>query len=292
LKLPQYYIKLSKRQKTVFSVEDIKIRLLKPGRGFWPAERDGFIHRKTTPYIIFAQAYQGRYELRAVGKHFDIGEGGAFFTPPNLPLEITHHINHEAGEMRARWIHFNVTLWGSVPLEALFDFPLAVEKTDAERLAGPVEELLRLAGKSDLASAVREKRLGLECLELLLPLLKPRKNMEETLRRPGRLPAVIEYMRAHCAEKLSVRELSLRSGMSRAGLYQLFGDTIGVPPHQYITQLRIELAAEKLRETGMTLAEIASALGYPNQFLLSRHFKNQHGVSPREYRKTRPWQFD
>ncbi len=45
-------------------------------------------------------------------------------------------------------------------------------------------------------------------------------------------------------------------------------------------------AAQLLKETRMSIGEIAAQVSYPNQLHFSRAFKNVHGVSPREYRQT------
>ena len=45
-------------------------------------------------------------------------------------------------------------------------------------------------------------------------------------------------------------------------------------------------AAQLLKETRLSIGEIAAQVSYDNQLHFSRAFKNVHGVSPREYRAT------
>ena len=74
--------------------------------GDFSMTQEGYLHCKTLPVYIFAQAYEGWYELEAGGEAVRCEEGGAFFTPPNLPLKIRHHVNRASGVMRVRYVHF------------------------------------------------------------------------------------------------------------------------------------------------------------------------------------------
>ena len=47
---------------------------------------------------------------------------------------------------------------------------------------------------------------------------------------------------------------------------------------------RMVKAAEPLKLTSLSIADIGSAVGYENQLHFSRAFKNNYGVSPREWR--------
>ena len=276
----------------MFNFNDVKLEMLVPGCGKITAERDGLVYRKTTPHIIFAQAEVGHYELDAAGQHLQLAPGEALFTPPNLPLTITHRVDPESGEMRMRRLHFNVMLWGGIPIDTMFEFPLRVNRDIGEQLAAPIEELLRLQNQHTLTAAIRKNLVGYTCLQILMPLLTPKSNLAGFSLYSSRLIPIVEYIRKHLDWKLTVSELAAHSKMSRAGLYQLFAATLNVAPHQYLNRLRLELVAEKLRGTDQTIGEIAEEMDFPNQFLLSRQFKAQYGLSPSEYRQSKAWQYD
>lgn len=196
------------------------------------------------------------------------------------------------GEMKIRYLHFNVTIWNSIELNTMFEFPLLVSRDIAEKLAVPIEALRELENKDDFASVIKKNQLGFTCMEQLLPLLRPRPNMEYLVAYSSRIIPVIEYIRTHLNRKLTMEEVVMRSNMSRGGLFNLFRKTLNISPHQYIIRMRLNLAAEKLRNSDLTLGEIAEELGYPNQFLLSRNFKDTYGISPSRYRQTQAWKFN
>ena len=52
----------------------------------------------------------------------------------------------------------------------------------------------------------------------------------------------------------------------------------------FLTDWRLALAADLLREPGTTVASVARQVGYGSPFALSTAFKRDRGVSPREYR--------
>ncbi|WP_399894545.1 AraC family transcriptional regulator [Streptomyces sp. BBFR51] len=82
----------------------------------------------------------------------------------------------------------------------------------------------------------------------------------------------------------TVAELARVGAVSRSTLAARFKDTVGQGPLDYLTQWRIELAAERLRGGTETLATIAGAVGYGSESALSSAFKRITGTSPRTYR--------
>lgn len=82
----------------------------------------------------------------------------------------------------------------------------------------------------------------------------------------------------------TVNELADRAGVSRAALGRRFTDLLGQPPIAYLTQRRLQLAADLLLESDATLPAIARRVGYGSPFALSAAFKREFGRSPQEYR--------
>jgi AraC-like DNA-binding protein len=72
--------------------------------------------------------------------------------------------------------------------------------------------------------------------------------------------------------------------MSAFHLARCFKKQLGLPPHAYLTQLRLQ-RARRLLAGGLGLAEAAAAVGFYDQSALSRHFKKIYGVTPGQYAK-------
>ena len=71
---------------------------------------------------------------------------------------------------------------------------------------------------------------------------------------------------------------------------RLFQKELGMTPHQYLTDKRLQIAAEALLsggETGSTVADVAVMCGFREPLYFSRMFKKKYGVAPSFYRRDR-----
>jgi AraC-like DNA-binding protein len=90
----------------------------------------------------------------------------------------------------------------------------------------------------------------------------------------------------HCdpARNWSVEELASVAGMSRSRFAELFGKAVGEPPLRYLHRWRLATAADLLRESNLSVGEIAHSIGYESEAAFSRAFKTMFGTPPREAR--------
>ncbi|WP_316898631.1 AraC family transcriptional regulator [Pseudodesulfovibrio indicus] len=93
-----------------------------------------------------------------------------------------------------------------------------------------------------------------------------------------------EVIEARFAEDLPLFELARLAGLSPFHLVRVFELQLGVTPHAYLTQTRIERARRRLAGEDR-LADIAMDCGFADQPHLTRLFKRQTGVTPGKYRK-------
>jgi len=100
--------------------------------------------------------------------------------------------------------------------------------------------------------------------------------------RVGRLTDLIESRLAE--GDLHLEDLAAEAGMHPQYLPRAFRRVFGVSPHQYVLQRRVERAKQLLRETDLTVAEVAARGGFASQSHLCMRFKRATGVTPRRYR--------
>jgi AraC-like DNA-binding protein len=86
------------------------------------------------------------------------------------------------------------------------------------------------------------------------------------------------------AHPWTVATLAAETGVSRAALARHFTELVGEPPMSYLTDWRLALAADLLREPDATVGAVARQVGYGSAFALSAAFKRIRGVSPQEHR--------
>ncbi|TMR03804.1 AraC family transcriptional regulator [Nonomuraea turkmeniaca] len=87
------------------------------------------------------------------------------------------------------------------------------------------------------------------------------------------------------AHPWTVAALAAEVGVSRASLARRFTELVGEPPMSFLTDWRLALAADLLREPDATIGSVARKVGYGSPFALSAAFKRVRGVSPQEYRE-------
>lgn len=82
-----------------------------------------------------------------------------------------------------------------------------------------------------------------------------------------------------------MKSVSKACGLSVPVLYRLFRNETGMTPRSYHENIKLREAARLLRETAMTLSEIAGRVNLYDQYYLSKRFKKIYGISPAFYRK-------
>ena len=97
----------------------------------------------------------------------------------------------------------------------------------------------------------------------------------------------MHYFRENYRSEINVEDYALLRGMSASNFYRVFKQISGSTPLQYILKLRLSNAQNLLENSNLSIAEIASAVGYENPLYFSRLFNKHIGVSPSEYRKMR-----
>jgi AraC-like DNA-binding protein len=101
---------------------------------------------------------------------------------------------------------------------------------------------------------------------------------------PHRVNAVTAYIDEHLAESVGVRRLAQVVNMSPFHFARMFKGALGVPPHAYITNARMERAKRLLATSELPLREVATTVGYQTQAHFTGVFHKHVGVTPRTYR--------
>lgn len=98
------------------------------------------------------------------------------------------------------------------------------------------------------------------------------------------LREAIAYIQQHFAEGLKVSDIADHVAVSRGYLYQIFNETLGMSPKQYLTNFCMTRATELLTLADHSVEEVAKSCGYPNPVAFSALFRKRMGLSPTQYR--------
>jgi len=90
------------------------------------------------------------------------------------------------------------------------------------------------------------------------------------------------YLEAHACENIALQDLERLSGLSPFHLIRVFRQEVGLPPHAYQVQIRIQQAQEWIA-AGWNLTEVALATGFSDQSAFTNQFKRHVGVTPGQY---------
>jgi AraC family transcriptional regulator len=102
-----------------------------------------------------------------------------------------------------------------------------------------------------------------------------------------RLKRVVEYVDDHLSAKITLSDLAAVAGLSRMHFASQFRMATGIRPHEFVLRRRIGRAEELLKDTTMSIVEIALAVGFQTQAHLTTVFKRFSGCSPGRWRAIR-----
>ena len=124
---------------------------------------------------------------------------------------------------------------------------------------------------------------------LLIPPLAiaERMSLDTLFTKDELIRRAIDYIRVNLENPLQVSEVAEAVSISRRSLEHRFEQTLGRSPAQVIRQNRLSQAKHLLRETGLTVAEIAYRTGHEHVETFNRFFKRETGTTPTEFRTGR-----
>jgi AraC family transcriptional regulator len=98
------------------------------------------------------------------------------------------------------------------------------------------------------------------------------------------LQQAIDYIHAYLDRDLSLAELASTIDISPTYFANLFKQAMGISPHQYVIQQRVEQAKLMLKRTDLAIADIALHVGFSSQSHLTQQFKRLTGMTPKQVR--------
>lgn len=159
-----------------------------------------------------------------------------------------------------------------------------------EALGGNLNEIAPFSlDQEDLHEIIRSRSVFFEKIKNLLDAVIEYRDA----RAGGRYQAVIMKAREYIDQNFAAGDISLYSTASHVGispnhLSTVFAQETGENFIEYLTRVRLEKAKQLLANTGMKSADIAAETGFSDPHYFSYIFKKNVGISPREYRLSKP----
>jgi AraC family transcriptional regulator len=179
------------------------------------------------------------------------------------------------------------------------DYPLSAMPAGSFRHSlGVRDDLINQIGLSMLSEMVRPTSAGrmlVETSSVLLaarlmqahfetgPLRPPIRSRDRL--DPARLQRVLAYVEEHLADDIAVADIANVACLSLFHFTRAFAAAMGVPPHRYVSQRRLEAAKAMIAAGRASLYEIALDCRFSSQSSFTRAFRSATGMTPAEYRR-------
>ncbi|MFI5355823.1 MAG: AraC family transcriptional regulator [Opitutales bacterium] len=151
------------------------------------------------------------------------------------------------------------------------------------RRFGQLMELgLSLPRDAERAATGLVEALGLATLQEYL--FSGQRERSPSADEPDALRRAIEWIGLEGHQRVDLRALAGIAGVSPAQLVKLFKAHLDTTPLRYVWEMRTRRGAELLRETGLTVGEVAFRCGFQTPFHFSRWIRQVFGVSPKALR--------
>jgi AraC-like DNA-binding protein len=106
------------------------------------------------------------------------------------------------------------------------------------------------------------------------------KSPEETV-----IHMVVRYLRDNYNHAISIRDLAAQVHLSERHICRLFRKMMGMSILEYLTKLRVEIAAQLLLERRLAIKEVAQTVGYPDVRYFTTLFRQYTGLTPAVFRQ-------
>ena len=101
---------------------------------------------------------------------------------------------------------------------------------------------------------------------------------------PRQLNQVLAYIDAYLENNIKLTDLSELLNISQFHFSRLFKQSLGLSPHQYVTQQRVEKAKKLLHNHDRLITDIALECGFNSHSHLTKKFRQLTGMTPKQFR--------
>lgn len=236
--------------------------------------------------IEILRVKKGSIKVRMPDEELLLNEGEVCFINPEEPHTITtncDNVFYEAAVFLPSLVNFNVGHFFNEQfvtplLKSAIMLPRSVNKKEIidiiEKIFSTESKFAILANLMTLFSSLLESSL-----------IK-RKTTDSSLDKHSEdIKKVIEYMQLHYGEKITLAFLAGKLHFSDNYFCSFFKKYAGMTVFEYLNHLRIQKACELLKESGLSISEIAEKCGFESSSFFIKKFKEIQGCTPGMYRR-------
>ncbi len=219
---------------------------------------------------------RGRGEAHYAGQRYELHPGSLLWLRPGTTGTFTQDPVHRLTVVAC---HFDLLdHFGQLWLGDLAQLPGPyTEITEIAALTTVLHRLVRAAHVGSAWSRLESEGLLLQALAMIY---RAQARQAGEVEIDPRLAEAVELIQMDPASRPTLTELAAQVDLTPRRLSQLFRTQMGCSFRDFVVETRLQRAHTLLKESAMTVTEVAIALGYPDHVLLSRQFRARFGQPP------------
>jgi len=250
-----------------------------PSHSFGPARRTHFLFH----YILSGKGKFLFTNDKGNEKEYDLQGGQGFLI---WPEQQTFYIADEKNPWVYVWVSFDGLKTRELMLQAGLSYnnPIYNSK-DSEEQEKMKNELLAIINNQNKPLLFVVGHLYL-FLSALIASSSTEKKLTGGKLRDFYISECLNFIEQNYHKNISVEDIAGFCNLDRSYLGKVFKSVLNTSPHDFLIHYRVKKACELMKTTDYTIGQISEMLGYPNQFVFSRTFKNVIGHAPKNWRET------
>lgn len=248
----------------------------------WGRERDASLRLHDLELWF---VWKGRGWMKTRDREFILLPGFCALMRPGGIYDAGHDDHHPLG---ITYIHFDVFPFAASAKRltpTLYqDWPEFIEINDPDYLDAVTRRIVELFPTQPPLAAELLRSLLLDLQQRPTLGLRPTGAPPEAFHHPG-IAALTARLRSSGEPLPTVAELAKELHLSPAHFSRLFRKTTGQSPLDFLVETRLARARHLLRETRLSIGDIAERLNYSDVYFFSRQFKQKTGLPPLAYRR-------
>lgn len=163
---------------------------------------------------------------------------------------------------------------------------LRIKPEQASMVKYLLDQLWQESESQNYGSDLLQQSLIIQLLVIINRMASKNSSQMETETHSSRaVSAVVDYVNLHYSEPLSLEQLAELVYVSKYHLSHEFNRLVGTSVYRYIQKKRLMIARQLLAQ-GQRPNEVYSACGFGDYAGFYRAFRNEYGISPREFARS------
>jgi len=235
------------------------------------------------PFYVMSYIQEGQALLRAEGCEHPLGPRSVILVPPGM---MHDHIKIGDAPTVFMWWHFDYKLYETLDVLKLLGLPLVFELRDAQAFEAAFARHNDIMGSAvTLENAILKRSSALEIMARLLGAAEEARRSDQLLRIPDCFQEMLEMILSLKEPNLSLDVFAKKFNMHPTYLSNRFSSYYGIAPIALYRKVLLKRAQDMLSIQGMTVGEVADALGFKSASAFSRFFSAKQGISPSKMRQ-------